>query len=654
MSHKASALRYRPEIDGLRAIAVLSVMVYHLKLTFGGAMVLPGGFLGVDLFFVLSGYLITHILLAEFYKTGRISIVQFYVRRSRRILPPLLLVILFSLPAAWYILLPGELQRFAVSIGAALLFISNFFWFFELSEYGAQSGLLQPFLHTWSLAIEEQFYLVFPPVLLLVLRARGAGWAFGVCAVALGLSFVAAVAMTLWHPAFSFYAPTSRAWELLAGSMLAFWAHQRSRQKIGQAAPSALTQAIPALSLVVLLGCFATLYLPDIAHPGFVTLPVILATCGLIQFAHPSDPVTRGLSYPALVWVGRLSYSLYLWHFPVFSFGRLVTMGAPGPLDLAGFFVLTFGLAAAGYYAVEKPFRFTLSPRAFGLAIGAGLLPIVALVALVAGGIVTSTARTGDLAQLYGAAEIDNSILAADSWGPLAALSPNETIGSWNAQRPSEHEKNDLWFAPDDTRRVLVIGDSHAKDVFNALVLNGDKFPQVGFARFNLHPKSLGSDLALLLTAPNFAASDTVLIAPRYYREYRETLAEILAALARHGKRVIVVGNTVEFDVGGDLPLFDWYLRSAGKPEVLRNLNALAPKFESLGGAEREASLRDLAQAAGVEFLSRRDLICPPAGHSCTLVTADGRKTMYDDTHWTLAGAALFGARAAAAGWLAR
>ncbi|MBL6428255.1 MAG: acyltransferase [Maritimibacter sp.] len=211
------SLKYRPEIDGLRAVAVLSVMIYHLKISLGGAALIPGGFLGVDLFFVLSGYLITLILLREKEKTGRISFGQFYLRRVRRILPALFLVILVSLPAAWILFLPSELARFAESIPAALFFYSNVFWFYVQGEYGAQSSLYQPLLHTWSLAIEEQFYLLFPLFVLIVPKR----WFAPAAGVALVLTLGLAEATTQASPRISFFSPVSRAWELLAGSMLA-------------------------------------------------------------------------------------------------------------------------------------------------------------------------------------------------------------------------------------------------------------------------------------------------------------------------------------------------------------------------------------------------------------------------------------------------
>lgn len=644
----AKPLSYRPEIDGMRAIAVLSVMVYHLKISVGGSTLLVGGFLGVDLFFVLSGFLITQILVNEFARSGRISIAQFYWRRAKRILPPLLLVILCTLPVAWFILLPSELERFAYSILSALFFVSNIFWFFELSEYGAQSGLLQPFLHTWSLAIEEQFYLVFPPLLILLLRYGTLRIAFYVLAVCLLLSLVAAEALTDAHPALSFYSPTSRAWEMLAGSLLAFLSLSAPKGLRG----GLLSRIVPPLSLVTLLGSIVVLDLAAIDHPGLMTLPVILATCGLIWFTSPGEPVTRLLASGPMVYVGKLSYSLYLWHFPIFAFGRLYQVGTPGPVDMAIWVGLTFALSIAGYYVVERPFRFQVQPRRFAIATGAALVPTLGLCALVLTGTLSQTSRLSNLAALYGENEIDNTVLARQSWTLLDALAPDEEIGSWNALRPSENEKNALWFSDAARQKVLIIGDSHAKDVFNALSLNRASLPGVEFARFNLHRKSLEENLDTLLTTPNFAASDTILIAPRYYREYRDALTTMLAAVSGHGKQIIVLGSTAEFDAGGAQPLFDWYLLQSGSAGALKTLNKLAPKFEDPTARARNATIREIAEAAGATYLSRRDLMCDDKIGSCTIVTSDGLKTMYDDTHWTLTGAEIFGRRAIESGWL--
>lgn len=638
---------YRPEIDGLRAVAVIAVIIYHLDITFLSVNLAVGGFLGVDVFFVISGFLITGILVHEFNVTGSVSITRFYMRGARRILPPLVFMIVCCVPMAIAVLLPSEIDRFARSILSVLAFVSNFFWFFELSEYGAQSGLLQPFLHTWSLAIEEQFYLIFPPLLLLLLKKVGPQTTGVVLGLALCVGLLAAQGLTSIHPTFSFYAPTSRAWELLAGSVLALAAIRAPN-----AFRSDLTcRVIPPLAMTVLCISFCLFSLEVVSHPGIATVPVILATCGLIWFATPTDPITRALSCPAAVWIGRLSYSLYLWHFPVFAFGRIITMGQPDGLDMLVWLAITVLAATLSYYLVEAPFRLRIPVNYFAgiMASGIAVLGLGSLL-IVSGRIVVPVA-SDNLSELYGAADMDNEALGLATWQPLAALSPQEDIGPWNAVRPSMHEKANLWFTPDQDRKVLIIGDSHAKDVYNALILNKDRFSGTDFARFNLHRKTLAQDLVDLHAAPNFRVADTIIIAPRYYREYRHTLETILAAVTDQQKQIIVLGATAEFDAGGELPLFDWYLRMANASDALDNLNTQAINFETPGAARLEDDIRHIAATAGASFLSRRALVC--SEQACTIVTADGHKMMYDDTHWTLTGAALFGYRAAEAGWLA-
>ena len=630
----------------MRTIAVIAVILYHLKIAFGDDTVLTGGFLGVDVFFVLSGFLITGLLVDEFQTSGRISLAQFYWRRARRILPPLLLVMLVALPAAWALLLPSEIERFCMSLLAALAFVSNIFWFAELSEYGAQSGLLQPFLHTWSLAIEEQFYLIFPPLMIVLLRSlrlRHVVWAL-VGVTVLGL-FVAAVTTTM-NPAFSFYAPTSRAWELLAGAVLAV----ASRYGAGRSRWRGLLW-VPGLSVIVLLWAFMTQDLVEMRHPGVGTVPVILATCGLIWCADSREPVTRFLSSGPMVWIGKLSYSLYLWHFPVFAFGRMHALGAPSALDMAIWVAMTFVLSVLGYYLVERPCRFRMRPRPFAVAMVAALLPIFVASSLTQTGGGAQSARAEAFAGLYGENEIDNSVLRDATWQPLNQRFPDEEIGSWTVSRRSVSETKKLWFEGRDTRKVLLIGDSLSKDIYNALTLNADRFPDHEFARFNLNPMSLDQDLGALRDAPNYAAADLVVIAPNYYRDYQKTLQQMLRAVGDQGKEIIVLGNTAKFNPGGSHPLFDWYLIKSGDPAALQDLNALAPDYEDPRAQLYNADIRQIAEAAGATYLSRRALVCPDPSH-CTLVTEDGLKTMYDDLHWTLEGAALFGARAAEAGWL--
>ena len=165
-----SKLLYRPEVDGLRAIAVISVVLYHAQFSVFGLDWFQGGFIGVDIFFVISGYLITRIILSELYETGAFSFSNFYERRTRRILPVLFLVIIVATPFAWLQILPLAFVEYAQSVLTSIFFGSNFFFYFSTTEYGSESALLKPFLHIWSLGVEEQFYLAFPVVSLVVYK----------------------------------------------------------------------------------------------------------------------------------------------------------------------------------------------------------------------------------------------------------------------------------------------------------------------------------------------------------------------------------------------------------------------------------------------------------------------------------------------------
>jgi len=640
-------LGYRPEIDGMRAIAVSAVILYHLKIPFGDGSLLAGGYLGVDRFFVLSGYLITKIILIEFDEADRFDVVQFYWRRARRILPPLLLVMLATIPVAWAILLPTEMERFAKSLFAALGFYSNFFWFFELNDYGAQSGLLQPFLHTWSLAIEEQFYLVFPVALLVLYRWLGRQRIGAIIVAFMVLSFVISQVSTAFVREFSFFSPASRAWEMLAGSLLAYM----SLRNPGALRGSKAARVIPSLALLTLLASLWSLKLSAISHPGYMTIPVILATCAMIWFADPREPVTRLLSTRPFVMVGKLSYSLYLWHFPIFAFGRLRSMGEEPGLEMLVWLVLTILLSWLGYLLVEKPLRFRASPRLFVSSMTACLAAVLVFSAttLVQKGF---AGRLGDLAAIYGDNDYDNEALKQASWSVLDDIAGDEVVTADNAHGPSRSEAEALWFRDADKTHVLVLGNSHSKDMFNALYLNGDLFPDHEFARFGLGDAFPENQVETLLASPNFEASDLVLIAPRYTEITMSRLGALIDAIGGAGKRVAVVGNTVEYRLENGLPVFDWYVRREQAAPDAKVVNQLGHTYELSRGEEINAAVRAVAEEKGVPYLSRRDLLCSDAEGSCALMTPDGRKALYDYSHWTLEGARHFGALAAERGWL--
>ena len=345
-------LTYRPEIDGLRAIAVGAVILYHAQITIFGYQPFKGGFIGVDIFFVISGYLITSIILKELFTNGSFSFKYFYERRIRRILPALIFVMLVSLPFAWMYLLPSSFVDFSKSILYSLGFSSNFYFHYSGQQYAAESGLLKPFLHTWSLSVEEQYYIIFPIVLLIVFK-----YFRKYIIHILTLGFIISLGLADWgsrnHPTFNFYVLPTRAWELLAGSILAYFEitlGHRSKNKT-------LNLILPSIGLI-LIGHSILFFYDKMFHPSFYTLSPTIGVCLIIWFSHKDELVTKILSTKLFVGIGLISYSLYLWHYPIFALSRIVEfMEGGGVFKKLSLSFLILIVSIFSYYFIEKPFR---------------------------------------------------------------------------------------------------------------------------------------------------------------------------------------------------------------------------------------------------------------------------------------------------------
>jgi peptidoglycan/LPS O-acetylase OafA/YrhL len=351
----APRLAYMPGVDGLRAVAVSAVLVYHL-----GAPWLPGGFLGVDIFLVISGYLITSLLLAERETTGRIDIARFWIRRALRLLPALFLMLIVVM-AAMVLLHPGEVGRLHGALLASVGYVANWYFIFADVPYFEQFGRPSVLQHVWSLAVEEQFYLLWPPVLAVGLIFLGRKWLLVIVAAAIAAS--TALAWWLWEPFADpsriYYGTDTRAVGLLAGVALALAvpAARRWHQIDGRARDTLDAIGLACLAAIVV----ATLTLGDLDESlyrgGF--LVVALTTAGLIAVvAHPSSRLGRILGTSALVWVGVRSYGIYLWHWPVIMLTRPdADIALDGPALVALRLALIVGVAALSYRYVERPIR---------------------------------------------------------------------------------------------------------------------------------------------------------------------------------------------------------------------------------------------------------------------------------------------------------
>ena len=337
-------MNYRKEIDGLRAIAVLPVILFH-----AGFEVFGGGFVGVDIFFVISGYLITNIILAD-YEKGSFSIKKFYERRARRILPALFLVIIVCIPAAWVLLLPSDMKDFSQSLVAVSLFASNILFWRE-SGYFDSTAELKPLLHTWSLAVEEQYYIIFP-ILLMLLWKLGRRWIL----IALILLFIASLVFSEWaahaKPTAAFYLLPMRAWELLIGAFAAFYLSKENRNNFGKS-----TFEIGGwLGLgLIIYSIFS--FSKATPFPGFYALIPTIGVVLIILFATHQTTAGRFLGNKVLVGIGMISYSAYLWHQPLFSFARHKSLGEPSSIVFASLVLATICLAYMSWRFVETPFR---------------------------------------------------------------------------------------------------------------------------------------------------------------------------------------------------------------------------------------------------------------------------------------------------------
>ena len=352
VSHAAvSAQHYRPELDGLRAIAVIGVLLFHLD-----APWLPGGFAGVDVFFVLSGYLVTSILLRD-HEAGRLSLRAFYQRRIARIFPAFLAMAMATLLAAKFCYSSWDYASAGASFSAAVLSIANLHLLGQ-GDYFQLSRDSQPLLHCWSLSVEEQFYLIFPVLLTQLLKAPPRLRFFLMWLLALS-SFAACLVLTATRPIHGFYLLPSRAWEMLTGSLLALHGASQSGTKIRPRVckPSLhFTSYFPAICglLAILTSFFILREGPD--FPGWRALFPVLGTAALIG-SSTRGPAHRFLSCGPLPGIGRLSYSLYLWHWPVFSLLDYTLLFQSPATRLLLKILLTVLLAGTSYLLIERPAR---------------------------------------------------------------------------------------------------------------------------------------------------------------------------------------------------------------------------------------------------------------------------------------------------------
>lgn len=610
------AISYRPDIDGLRTLAVVPVVIYHLALK----KLAPGGFIGVDIFFVISGYLITGIIFNSVFD-GKFSVVNFYYRRIRRILPALAAVYLASLILALALLFPGERATVSNAILSSIGFSSNIY-FYSVASYFDDTLKSNPLLHTWSLSVEEQFYFLIPPVMLLLAR-----WGKRAVHIALAVitlvSLIAAVAMLPRDGSAVFYLLPFRAWEMLFGSLLAIGAIPLIRQRWAAELASFAGLALIAGSVMLLT--------PATPFPGLAALPAVLGTALIIHAgsSYPQAGVNRLLALWPMRFVGLISYSLYLWHWPIIVFYPYV-FGYPTLGAKVAMFGVCFIMAVLSWRFIEQPFRHGSSERDLKRVYAAAgiTMATIAATAIVAPMIVervrpTPPAVTSVLAQMEPPASVwreDQCFLTSRSQD--LANFDHATCLRTVAGRPN----------------VLLLGDSHAAQYYEAL---RHQFPGVNLLQANssgCRPVATGQFDERCRALMRFMLDDflkgrnqtppvdTVLLAGRWLKPDAPLMGDLVRRLRAEGYRVIVIGPVPE------------YHQPLPRLAAIEIMNPSRKPSGSLDSAVRGAdiALGEAVERAGGIYRSPYRLLC--RGGDCQTWVAPGRVMQFDYGHLTLAG----------------
>lgn len=626
---------YRPDIDGIRAIAVLAVVAFHAF-----PQILPGGFVGVDVFFIISGFLISSIILQGL-QHGNFSFAHFYARRIQRIFPALIVVMAACGVFGWFALFPDELKMLGKHMFAGSAFVSNFFFWNEVGYFDTAAET-KPLLHLWSLGIEEQFYIVWPILLVFAYR-RKANLALVLLAFA-GLSFLLNIGGLRPYPTATFYSPISRAWELLLGAALAYVTLQSgaARGSLG-AQQEPLVQGGSSLRSLVSWFALALIVVTALAlgrKDPFPGAAALLPTIGalLLIGAGPTAWVNRRLlaSRP-LVWIGLISYPLYLWHWPLLSFAQIVESGQPSPSIRGAALAAALVLAALTYYLLEMPLRRYARSR-----IKVTALALFMLVLAAAGAALFQFNGFAGRASVQESAEQQKALILVEDVANAQACKKRYGFDSLYAYCQLAKVGQDP--------TVALVGDSHAYHVMAGLsrhytaqgenfLLLGTRLPFFGIvARENddyqkatpqmmelaLNTPSIKT--VLLATAQKFDIADPVLL-----DALRLTLQKFTAV----GKRVVVID---------DVPTLDFDPRSCIKRAAIASSKTRTDcsinraEFERSTQGHRAALQTVLKDFPQVELFATAPHLCDDKRCYAKL----GGKLMYRDTNHLTYGGDLF------------
>ena len=636
-------VNYRPDIDGLRAIAVLAVLAFHANTNAFG-----GGFAGVDVFFVISGYLISGLILPQIEK-GTFSFTDFYVRRINRILPALIVVLIASLAIGWVILVPSEFRQLGTHVVGGSTFSSNFILWHEAGYFDSQD---KPLLHLWSLAVEEQFYLIWPVLAWFAWKRR---WSLRLTIAALvAASLIAGViAIQASLGTAAFYSPITRLWEIMAGALLV--RSEKKLQTTGSTSSSDpfVRNAFAVIGLATLVATFMVLD-RNTPWPGvWAALPVV-ATILIIVAGQHAFLNKHVLGNRAVVYIGLISYPLYLWHWPLIVFARIIKARPLSTVTMSGVVIIAFVLAIGTYNVVEVPIRFGARKRRSAR---------ILLVLLVIVGILGLTVRNGIARPRIDGADIAKIDAAMHDW----------TYPGEGGFAPGDGHMITHQIPGDTSRTVVFLGDSHAEQYWPRMVelakIAGNTQPAISFLTYggcspfsNVERNGLdwtGSSYrcneyhrrALELAADRRVVSvvysfwwEANFDADRYLADdpakkpLRSTgpnaelpfvaLGAEIGSLKEAGKRVYIVLSNPQSVSYRPTSLLPGRLPSLSQTRLVTTIDRKSAEDFS---AFVNTRLRKVAERTGAEIIDPADYLCDAT--SCPTVDSSGQPIYKDSNH---------------------
>ncbi len=625
---KVTARSYRSDIDGLRAIAVISVMFYHFSIGH-----FSGGFVGVDIFFVISGYLITGGIMKQG-EAGRFSFSDFYIRRARRLFPALLVTIILSYAAAFWLFSPIDFAKMSGSTIFALGGISNIFFWME-ADYFDSASIVKPLLHTWSLSVELQFYLIWPAILILLIKFGRRITAAGVVSVTIA-GLISSIFALKYDPTGAFYLTQYRFYEFAVGG-LAFLVGRSKFMRSKYYMPNMIFVVGIAL---VFYSIFS--YSTETAFPGLNALPPVIGAA-LIILSGEQAIGAKILSLRPVSYIGEISYSLYLIHWPLVVFVQYIFVNEVSSIERYGLVAATFALSVVMHRFIEKPFRnpkkFNISGSAFSLACSC-----IAIVMMITAS--SSWASKGWVWRLPEQIQKINDI-------DLPSL--QRYVGKTQRELTNKHD-----FKNNGKEKILIVGDSQSADIMNIMNEAGiiDKYDIIAIS-INTRCRSPyvnKSERQKFWTAENPAVMNAPSLIPECERQMNSFMDKKI--LSKADKIFISMkwasqsipkmkGTIAAISEISTAKIYLFGNKNLSKSSIelvnlfgrIDGINKYASKFRDI---DSDKVNENIEKVPGTTFVDMIKLTCPEA-NSCNVLTKDLKPIFFDTVHLTREGAIYFG-----------